>query len=245
MASARSLAKFDPEEHPGTVFDAFTDFIDSFAYEYEALTRVAPTGTTDVPAWTEQDKRKQLLGKYASRQLQLDFEAETNATERTTITFNNVVTKLKARYKPTQNTTMLNFMFHRLQQDPAETYDAFVKRVIREAASCDIKCDSDTCSVKKVLIRDQIIIGMQDENIRKKALEEEWSFDDLVAKGRKMEAAVLGSDRIKIELKQEGGIARVQPGPYSRKGGKKCKNCSNKKCKGGTQCYGYGKECFL
>ena len=50
--------------------------------------------------------------------------------------------------------------------------------------------------MNKALIRDQIIIGMQDENIRKKALEEEWSFDDLVAKDRKMEAAVLGSDRI-------------------------------------------------
>ena len=138
MASARSLAKFDPEEHPGTVYDAFTDFIDSFAYEYEALSRVPPTGTTDVPAWMEQDKRKQLLEKYASRQLQLDFEAETNATERTNITFTDV-TKLKARYEPTQNTTMMNFMFHRLQQEPAETYDAFVKRVIREAASCDFK----------------------------------------------------------------------------------------------------------
>ena len=92
MASARALAKFDPDEHPGYVYDAFVDFIDSFAYEFEALGRVPPTGTTDVAAWTEQEKRKQLLGRYASRALQLDFEAETTTAERSTI----VVTKLKA-----------------------------------------------------------------------------------------------------------------------------------------------------
>ena len=209
MASARAVARFDPEEHPGTVYDAFVDFIDSFAYEYEALGRIPPTGTPDVAAWTEQDKRKQLLGRYAARQLQLDFEAETTAAERTNISFSDVVTKLKARYKPTQNTTMLNFLFHRLRQEPAETYDAYVKRVKREAASCDFKCASNDCSVRNVLIRDQIIIGMSDESIRKKALEEEWALDDLVAKGRKMEAAVLGSEKIKSEIKQEGDIARV------------------------------------
>ena len=217
MASARAVVKFDPEDHPGTVYDAFVDFIDSFAYEYEALGRGAPAGTDDAAAWREQDKRRQLLGRYASRQLQLDFEAETTAAERTTISFTDVVTRLKARYKPSQNTTMLNFLFHRLRQEPTETYDAFVKRVTREASSCNFSCAHDDCSVRKVLIRDQIIIGMADESIRMKALEEEWGLDDLVSKGRRMEAAVLGSEKIKCEIKQEGDVARVQPGRYSRK----------------------------
>ena len=245
MASARAAVRFDPEEHPGTVYDAFADFVDSFAYEYEALGRVPPTGTPDAAAWTNLDKRKQFLGRYASRQLQLDFEAETTTAERAGITFDDMVTKLKARYKPTQNTTMLNFLFHRLRQEPAETYDAFVKRVTREAASCNFQCEANNCGVRNVLIRDQIIIGMLDEGIRKKALEEEWGLEDLVAKGRKMEAAVLGSERIKSEVKLEGGVARVTPGRYSRKSAKKCKNCTNRKCKGGNQCFGHDKECFL
>ena len=131
---------------------------------------------------------------------------------------------------------MSNFLFHRTRQEPSEAYDTFVKRVTQEASGCDFKC-GDACTVKNTLIRDQIIIGMLDDNIRKKALEEQWGLDDLVAKGRKMEAAVFGAEKIKAEIKQEGDVARVKPGPYSRKAPKKCGNCSNKNCKGGAQCY--------
>ena len=88
--------------------NAFIEFVGAFEYEYEALGRVAPTGTTDTAAWLAQDKRKILLGKYASRNLQKDYEAETTTTERATITFTETITKLKARYLPTRNTTLAN-----------------------------------------------------------------------------------------------------------------------------------------
>ena len=72
-----------------------------------------------------------------------------------------------------------------------------------------------------------------------------------MAKGRKIEAATFGAEKIKNEQKNELGeaeIGRVKPGRYSRKSkGKKaqtCKNCSNKACEEGDKCYAYGKECF-
>lgn len=73
MASTPQLRKFDPTEHVGHVYDAFVDFLGSFAYEYEVLAKQPPTGTTDTAAWTQQDKRKYLLGRFASRNLQLDL----------------------------------------------------------------------------------------------------------------------------------------------------------------------------
>ena len=76
MASAHPFDKFDPTEHPGNVYDKFCEFVDSFGYVYESLGRRAPTGTTDVPAWTELDKRRVFLGRCASRSLQLDYEDE-------------------------------------------------------------------------------------------------------------------------------------------------------------------------
>ena len=109
MASAH-FTKFDPAEHPGNLYDAFCEFIDAFAYEYEALPgRTAPTGTTDVEAWTELDRRRQLLGRFASRNLQKDFEDEVAEADRSTITFKDTVKKLKDRYKPTQNKTYANY----------------------------------------------------------------------------------------------------------------------------------------
>ena len=135
MASAQHLPKFDPEEHPGNVYDKFCEFLDAFAYEYDDLAKPAPAGTADVCAWTELDKRKKLLGRFASRNLQRDFEDEVAEA----ISFTDTVKKLKERYKPTQNMTLANFEFHKLRQQPMETFDAFVNRVKRDANYCEFK----------------------------------------------------------------------------------------------------------
>ena len=95
-SALQRLTKFDPAEHPGDLYDSFCDFIDSFAYEYEALSRGPPAGHANPAEWSEQDKRKQLLGRCASRNLQRDFEDEVVANERTTISFTDTVQKLKA-----------------------------------------------------------------------------------------------------------------------------------------------------
>ena len=254
MASAH-FTKFDPAEHPGNLYDAFCEFIDAFKYEYEALPgRTAPTGTVDTAAWTEQDKRKQLLGRFASRNLQKDFEDEVVERERSTISFTDTVKKLKDRYQPTQNKTLANYQFHKLKQQPHETFDVFVNRVKQEANSCEFTCTSDTCTVKEVMIRDQIIIGTTDNAIRKEALNEQWNLADVQAKGRKMEAAAVGAEKIKQEnsssiKKEAADVNRTKPGKYSRKGGKgkkkvQCGNCSNKACTGGARCFAQGRECF-
>ena len=118
MASAH-LFKFDPANHPGAVYDAFLEFIDSFAYEYEAIRKPAPAGTENEAAWLEQDKRRKLLGHYASPNMRKDFEDETTTAERTTITFTATVAKLKARYLPTQNKVLASYNFMHLRPGTA------------------------------------------------------------------------------------------------------------------------------
>ena len=256
MASTQ-LPKFDPAEHAGNVYDSFVEFIEAFAYEYEAIAKPPPTGTTDVTAWTELDKRRQLLGRFASRNLQKDFEAETTATERVAITYSTTVDRLKARYLPTQNKTLRNFEFHKLRQQPLETFDVWVNRVKEEAKFCNFSCTSATCTVGDTMIRDQIVIGTSDNEIRKSALNNQWNLADLLSNGRKIEAATFGSERIKAEslgaVKKEpsntANVNRTRPGKYSRKGGKgktpkKCRNCSNTTCQGGEKCFAFGRECF-
>ncbi len=128
MASARqNLSKFDPTEHPGNVYDAFVEYVEAYEYEYAAIAKPPPAGTADEGAWTAQNKRKQFLGRFASRALQKDLEDETTAEERAALTFASMVDKLKARYKPTQNWTLANYEFHKLQQGSTEMFDGWVK----------------------------------------------------------------------------------------------------------------------
>ena len=164
------MSKFDPELHPDDLYDAFNEFVESFQYEYEIITKDLPAGDAEAKAaWIQQDKRKQFLGRYASRNCQRDFEDATTGNERATLTFNDMVDKLKTRYKPTKNKTITNYEFHNLKQKESKSFDMFSNRIKHEANGCECKCDSPTCNVKDTLIRDRIIIGTHNEEIRKNA----------------------------------------------------------------------------
>ena len=176
MASAQHLMKFDPAEHAGNVFEAFTDFIEAFAYEYAAIAKPAPTGTENVPAWKEQDKRMQLLGRFASRNLQRDFVDKTTEEERDTITFKATVDKLLERYRPSQNKILASYRFSHLKQQPLESWDSWGNRVKHEANLCDFSCAAATCTVKGNIIWNQLVCGTSNDEIRKSALNEQWSL---------------------------------------------------------------------
>ena len=258
MAVQAGLSKFDPNAHPGEVYDAFVEFVDAFAYEYEAICKDPPAGLdeTQKTAWIDQNKRKQFLGRFASRNLQRDFEDSVPKDERSTISFDDTVKKLKERYKPTRNVTLANYQFHKLAQREVEMYDAFVNRVKHEANNCEFSCDAPTCTVKDILIRDQIIVGTSDDEIRKNALNNQWTLTDLVAKGRKIEAASIGAMKIKEEKVEDTTIGRVgKPGKYSKKkkaqeklysrpSKERCQNCSSRLCRGDKKCFAYGMDCF-
>jgi len=114
---------------------------------------------------------------------------------------------MKARYKPTQNVTLAHYEFRKLTQQPLESYDAFINRVKHEANYCQFQCNGN-CTVQNTLIRDQIIYGVQDNEIRKVALNEQWNLDDLQAKGRQIEAATHGAAKIKKESIDHGSAHR-------------------------------------
>ena len=61
-----STPKFDPEEHQNNVYEAFTDFVEEFAYEYDAMAREPPKDLTaaETTAWIQQKK------KFTTRNMQ-------------------------------------------------------------------------------------------------------------------------------------------------------------------------------
>ena len=42
MALNSAMKKFYPEEHKGSVFEAFNEFVDEFQYEYDAIAKDPP-----------------------------------------------------------------------------------------------------------------------------------------------------------------------------------------------------------
>ena len=180
--SSAGLHKFDPDSHKGSVYDAFVEYIDAFEYEYDAIAKDPPTGTdpADLPAWIQQNKRKQFLGRFASRNLQKDYEDIVPAAERGTATFETLVTRLKDRYRPTRNTTLANFEFHQLKQKVDESFDMFVNRIKHEATLCEFNCANANCTVRNIMVRDQVIVGTNNDEIRRNALKNQWLLPDLV-----------------------------------------------------------------
>ena len=70
------VKEFDPEEHQNNVYEAFLEFVEEFAYKYDAYSKDPPKDLDNAAkaAWIQQDKRKVFLGKFASRNLQKSYE---------------------------------------------------------------------------------------------------------------------------------------------------------------------------
>ena len=259
---------FCPENFTSDVLREFNEFADSFKYIYDAKMKPGWKNNAteaEIASWKNVNKRQVFLGLHSSRTMQKIFEEATEAAERDTMTFDTMVTKLQGYFKGNTNTTLANFKFHKLCQHQNESFDAFVLRVKEEAKNCSFSCLSQDCTVKDILIRDQIIIGTSNNDIRKNALKEEWTLKDLVKKGRSLETAVLGAAEIKKEELPE--VNRTKPGKYSKKKTnekerapekdkkkrepskptyypRKCRCCSSSRCDGGKLCPGKKVECF-
>ena len=116
------------------------------------------------------NKRKIFLGRFASRNLQKDYKDAVQPDSHSTLTFTQVVTELKNRCRPTRNHTLANYEFDKLYHKPNESFDSFVNKVKYKAKYCQFSCEHQNCTVPNILIRDQIIIGTSNGEIRKNAL---------------------------------------------------------------------------
>ena len=225
----RMSETFNPRNHPEDVLNAFTRYTRKFGYVYSGENRTAPAtaNTAELLAtWTDQDKARLFLSKAVSDEFLDDYEATVVAAERVNISFSTLVEKMKERYTPNSNKVRNHYVFHRLSQNSAETFDDFVHRVQTNADQCDFKCTNDNCSVSKTLIRDQLIIGTSNLHIRDEALKKQWSLDDLIKEGRVIESGAIAASEMKrdnarhdIDRTKRGG-----GGGGSRGGGRKSSN---------------------
>ena len=153
-----AVKKFDPAglKDGENILTAFNEFCASFDYAYEAQNRRPPDSEDTKEkkdAWIAQDKRRIFLGDHSSRNLQVEYEQVTTATERTNMKYADMLQKFKARFELAKNDTLTNYKFCKLTQNVNESFDAFCIRVKLEAKQCSFRKEAlaDKLKLKEVI----------------------------------------------------------------------------------------------
>lgn len=269
MAASEAQGRFDPDQAAQETLAKFNDFVKDYEFVYEAkhAHRVPATLETDDERnqWFEQDRRRQFLGLYVTPRFREDYEAVVPETERAKCTFSNLKEKIRDLYRPSANKTIVNYEFRLLRQKPEQSLSSFILEVSRAAERADFKCNNEGCTVPTVMIRDQIIFGTNNEEFRKKALQEKWDLQNLKTNARTIEAAQAGMKRMAgLSDEEEKDLAvgpvRRNMGRYSNKYRQKatrgksddertrvarelCSKCGYKNCRGSEKCPANGKRC--
>ena len=76
----------------------------------------------------------------------------------------SILSKLEEYFKPKRNATYERYIFHITQQEPNKTISEYVTKLRRLAGSCDFG------TLKEDMIRDRIVIGTSDEEVRPRLL---------------------------------------------------------------------------
>ena len=114
------LKSFDPSEHGADVAQSFEKFIRLYECKYIAWGQSPPQSTENVDIWKGQGKLQQLLGHYCTDRFMDDIDTIASEAELETATFDTIITRLRAHYKPHTNQTMAHYKFHRLQQSDTQ-----------------------------------------------------------------------------------------------------------------------------
>ena len=172
-----------------------------------------------VEQWKAKDLVAKFLGIYSSRRLVSDWTMAIPVDKtRKEATWTQFKEAMQVYYKPTENLTLKHFHFRSLHQAKEEAFIAFCNRVEKEAKHCQFQCENANCSARSTAVRDQVIIGTIDEEIRQEALKNSWDLNLLRKEGMRLESAAKGAS----EIGGEGNINSVY-GKYSRENPNKSK----------------------
>ena len=175
---------------------------------------------------------------FSSHKLYEDWcVAQPDEEERSNARWPEFVESMRKYYKPTENLTLKHFNFRTLTQQSDETFPRFCNRVEAEAKHCSFKCTSDTCTSENVAVRDQIIIGTSDTDIRDEALKQSWDLKQLRHEGMKMESAA----RSGAQISGDGNNPLNKIGKYSF-ANMKSQNQTPSKKKQPITCYNCGSK---
>ena len=155
--------------------------------------------------------------------------------------YKDVKVKLDKHFEPRINVTYETYSFRQLFQESDETIDRFVTRLRESAARCNFH-DIDR------EIRDQIVMKGNSDRLRRRALREDSTLENLLSAARAFELADMQATKMegsKIQKVQEKKNSKKKDSQTKEQEGKNCFSCGGKwpHPKGKETCPAWGVEC--
>lgn len=208
------------------------------------------SGLHEKPAEVQAATLRRVMGSECRHiyrfNLNLNEEQQKSATA--------ILDALEGHFKPTKNVIFERFVFGSLKQEEGETIDCFVTRLREKAATCDYG------QLKDDLIRDRLVLGIADENARRRLLRERTL--SLASAIDICRAAEHTDSRMKVLMQARvddsiNATVSQKPVPQSNtrpstarypnypRISEKCKYCGSTHNRGRSQCPAFGKNCRL
>ena len=103
--------------------------------------------------------------------------------------YDTAVAKLTTYFEPTSNTDMAIFEFREMKQERGETLNAFYRRLKEKATRCEFHVEDHE-------IKTHIIHKTTDSRLRRKALRETMTLNELLTYGNTLEKTDIESKKI-------------------------------------------------
>lgn len=143
-----------------------------------------------------------------------------------------IKTKLTEHFSPARNKTYERCQFHRLKQQPNESFEDFLQKLREQVKRCGYGTNADEFTM------DQIVLGINSDDTRQKLwVEEELTLD----KAKKICRAAERAGKQISELNNEHSPVSVNQIKGDESRTFKCKRCGL--VHGYRNCPAYGKEC--
>ena len=169
----------------------------------------------------------------------------------------NIIEKMEEFFKPRRNVVYESFVFNSRVQRPEEPTLTFVQDLTRLSATCDFG------SLRDRLIRDRLIIGINDKSLResmlakpkldlKDAVEMCRTREQTRQQARDIEEAGRPANRLSTSSQMEDGVflmktseryPRTRPGPGRQQWQSACRFCGRDHQRSKESCPAYGKSC--
>merc|ERR1712136_739145 len=131
--------------------------------------------------WIPTERIRKIVDYISSREGKVKPNSNVRDIEGQNCGFTNVLAVGSAS-SDENNSAMENFRFRQIRQLPGENFKTLYGRLRAASSKCTFS-DNSRCNAKDIAIRDQLLIAMNNHDLKQKALENNWNLDVLLKNG--------------------------------------------------------------
>jgi len=132
--------------------------------------------------WIPTERIRKIVDYISSREEKLKPSSNARGKEEEqNCGFTNILA-VESASSDENNSAMENYRFRQMRQQPGETFKALYGRLRAASSKCTFSASS-RCNATDIAIRDQLLIAMNNHDLKQKALENNWNLEVLLKNG--------------------------------------------------------------